>query len=69
MSYELAALRAISHRAFRASQTASYHFRHWRLKGSWYRIFTALRGAERERVGGMQSPAQQSWTRHLREDG
>jgi Putative transposase of IS4/5 family (DUF4096) len=32
-------------------QTVYYHFRRFRLKGSWYRLYTALRAAERERVG------------------
>lgn len=38
-------------------QTVYYHFRRWRLKGSWYRLFTALRGAERERVGRNAEPS------------
>jgi putative transposase len=38
-------------------QTVFYHFRRWRLKGSWYRLFTALRAAERERVGRNAEPS------------
>lgn len=38
-------------------QTVYYHFRCWRLKGSWYRLFTALRVAERERVGRNAEPS------------
>jgi len=32
-------------------QTVFYHFRRWRLKGNWYRLFVAVRTTERERVG------------------
>jgi putative transposase len=32
-------------------QTVYYHFRQWCLKGNWHQIYTALRAAERERVG------------------
>jgi putative transposase len=38
-------------------QTVFYHFRQWRLKGIWYRLFTALRAAERERVGRHAEPS------------
>ncbi len=38
-------------------QTVFYHFRRWRLKGFWYRLFTALRVAERERVGRNAQPS------------
>ncbi len=36
---------------FRPWQTVFYHFRRFRLQGLWHRLFTALRDAERERVG------------------
>src|SRR5918998_5024180 len=32
-------------------QTVFYHFRRFRLKGSWHRIFTILCAAERKRAG------------------
>ncbi len=38
-------------------QSVFYHFRRWRLKGNWYRLFTALRAAERERVGRNTEPS------------
>lgn len=38
-------------------QAVFYHFRRWRLKGNWYRLFTALRTAERERVGKEPDPS------------
>src|SRR5437667_11458211 len=38
-------------------QTVFYHFRRWRLKGIWYRLFTALRVAERERVDRNAQPS------------
>lgn len=38
-------------------QTVFYHFRRWRLKGNWYQLFTALRAAERERVGRNADPS------------
>jgi putative transposase len=38
-------------------QTVFYHFRRWRLKGNWYQLFTALRVAERERVGRNAEPS------------
>jgi len=38
-------------------QTVYYHFRHWRLKGNWHQIYTALRTAERERVGKNAEPS------------
>ena len=38
-------------------QTVYYHFRHWRLKGNWHQIYTALRVAERERVGKNAEPS------------
>jgi putative transposase len=31
-------------------QTVFYHFRRLRLKGTWFRLLTVLRDAERERV-------------------
>ncbi len=34
-----------------------YHFRRWRLKNIGYRLFTALRDAERERVGRHRDPS------------
>jgi putative transposase len=37
-------------------QTVYYHFRRSRLKGLWYRLFTALREAFRERVGRNKQP-------------
>ena len=57
MFYEPVALGATSHQAFRASQSVFSHFRCWRLKGNWYRLFTALRPAERERVGRNAEPS------------
>lgn len=38
-------------------QTVFYHFRRFRLKGTWFRLLTALRGAERERVGRNAQPS------------
>ncbi|HEY6409458.1 MAG TPA: IS5 family transposase [Ktedonobacteraceae bacterium] len=38
-------------------QTVYYHFRLLRLKGIWYRLFTALREAFRERVGRNAQPS------------
>lgn len=38
-------------------QTVFYHFRRLRLTGVWYRLFTALRIAERERVGRNAQPS------------
>src|SRR5260370_1314723 len=38
-------------------QTVFYHFRRLRLKGTWFRLLTALRGAERERVGRNVQPS------------
>src|SRR5215813_4177354 len=38
-------------------QTVSYHFRRLRLKGTWFRLMTALRGVERERVGRNAQPS------------
>jgi transposase len=38
-------------------QTVFYHFRCLRLKGIWYRLFTALRVAERERGGRNAQPS------------
>ncbi len=38
-------------------QAVYYHFRRWRLSGTWYRLFTALREAERERVGRNAQPS------------
>ena len=34
-----------------------YRFRCLRLKGNWYLIYSALRGAERERVGRNRQPS------------
>lgn len=38
-------------------QTVFYPFRRWRLQNHWYGIFTALRRAERERVGRNPHPS------------
>src|SRR5260221_6059446 len=38
-------------------QTVFYHFRHLRLKGTWFRLLTTLREAERERVGRDAQPS------------
>src|SRR5258708_26794412 len=38
-------------------QTVFYHFRRLRLKGIWFRLLTALREAERERVGRNAQPS------------
>lgn len=38
-------------------QTVFYHFRRLRLKGTWFRLLTALRTAERERVGRNAQPS------------
>jgi transposase len=38
-------------------QTVFYHFRCLRLKGIWFRLLTALREAERERVGRNAQPS------------
>src|SRR5260370_3720827 len=38
-------------------QTVFYHFRRLRLKGIWFRLLTALREAERERVGRNDQPS------------
>jgi putative transposase len=38
-------------------QTVFYHFRRWLLQNHWYGIFTALRTAERERVGRNPHPS------------
>jgi transposase len=38
-------------------QTVFYHFRRLRLKGVWFRLLTALRGAERERLGRNIQPS------------
>lgn len=38
-------------------QTVFYHFRRFRLKGTWFRLLTALREAERERVGRNTQPS------------
>ncbi|GHO61607.1 hypothetical protein KSC_004990 [Ktedonobacter sp. SOSP1-52] len=38
-------------------QTVFYHFRRLRLKGTWFRLLTALRGAERGRVGRNAQPS------------
>lgn len=38
-------------------QSVFYHFRRWRLKGNWHRLFTALRAAERERGGRNTEPS------------
>src|SRR5258706_16410569 len=37
-------------------QTVFYHFRRLRLKGTWFRLLTTLREAERERVGRNAQP-------------
>lgn len=38
-------------------QMVFYHFRRLRLKGTWFRLFTALREAERKRVGRDPHPS------------
>src|SRR6266446_5454274 len=38
-------------------QTVFYHFRRLRLKGTWFRLLTTLREAERERVGRHAQPS------------
>lgn len=38
-------------------QTVFYHFRRLRLKGTWFRLLTTLREAERERVGRNAQPS------------
>ncbi|HLX58504.1 MAG TPA: IS5 family transposase [Ktedonobacteraceae bacterium] len=38
-------------------QTVFYHFRRLRLKGTWLRLLTTLREAERERVGRNAQPS------------
>lgn len=38
-------------------QTVFYHFRRMRLRGDWHGLFTALREAERERVGRNPHPS------------
>ncbi len=38
-------------------QTVYYHFRRLRLKGTWFRLLTTLREAERERVGRNAHPS------------
>jgi putative transposase len=38
-------------------QTVFYHFRRLRLKGTWFRLLTTLRSAERERVGRNVQPS------------
>jgi putative transposase len=38
-------------------QTVFYHFRRFRLKGTWHLLYTALHHAERERVGRNPHPS------------
>ncbi len=38
-------------------QTIFYHFRKFRLSGLWHRVFTLLRGMERERNGKDPNPS------------
>src|SRR5713101_267432 len=38
-------------------QTVFYHFRRLRLRGIWFRLLTAFRTAERERVGRNAQPS------------
>jgi putative transposase len=38
-------------------QTVFYHLRRLRLKGTWFRLLTTLRSAERERVGRNVQPS------------
>src|SRR5258708_31796762 len=38
-------------------QTVFYHFRRFRLRGTWRRLYTALHRAERERVGRHPDPS------------
>jgi len=42
---------------FPAWQTVFYHFRRFRLNGTWHRLYTALHRAERERVGRNADPS------------
>src|SRR3954453_19782868 len=44
-------------RDFPPWQTVYYHFRRFRLRGTWHIILTALRRAERERVGRDPQPS------------
>jgi putative transposase len=44
-------------RDFPPWQTVYYHFRRFRLSGTWHIILTALRRAERERVGRDPQPS------------
>jgi putative transposase len=44
-------------RDFPPWQTVYYHFRRFRLSGTWHMILTALRRAERERVGRDPQPS------------
>jgi len=48
---------ALSPLELSAWQSVFFHFRRWRLKGNWHRLFTALRAAERERVGRDAEPS------------
>ena len=38
-------------------QTVFYHFRRFRVRGIWHRLYTALHRAERERVGRNADPS------------
>lgn len=38
-------------------QTVFYHFRQFRLKGTWHLLYSALHRAERERVGRNAEPS------------
>ncbi len=38
-------------------QTVFYHFRRFRLKGTWHALYSALHRAERERVGRNAKPS------------
>src|SRR5690242_12937171 len=38
-------------------QTVCYHFRRFRLNGTWHRLYTVLHRAERERVGRHPDPS------------
>jgi transposase len=43
-------------------QTVFYHFRRFRLKGTWHLLYTALHRAERVRVGRDPDPTPPLWT-------
>lgn len=49
-------------------QTVFYHFRRLRLKGTWFRLLTALREDERERVGRNPQPSAAIMDAETRQD-